>query len=178
MTNSSWTRPLFTIHNRGPSYVCCSHMFPLKTNWFEPFLFICYHRLYENSEFGFSENKWWAAQYYSHKCRAEVKFIYSENATKFYEIFTVLLSYVVPVKSKVKISQNFVVFSEYMNFMNTFAKLEKISRENAKKCLLLGLAAGPLGTFCLLRNLGNVPAPLGSSIPLSSRTSSVSSDKK
>jgi hypothetical protein len=32
------------------------------------------------------------------------------------EIFTLLLSYVVPVKSKVKISQNFVAFSEYMNF--------------------------------------------------------------
>ena len=29
--------------------------------------------------------------------------------------FTLLLSYVVPVKSKVKISQNFVAFSEYMN---------------------------------------------------------------
>ena len=26
------------------------------------------------------------------------------------------LSYVVPVKSKVEISQNFVAFSEYMNF--------------------------------------------------------------
>ena len=31
-----------------------------------------------------------------------VKFIYSEKATKFCEIFTLLLSYVVPVKSKVK----------------------------------------------------------------------------
>ena len=40
--------------------------------------------------------------------------IYSEKATKFYEIFTLLLSYVVPVKSKVKISQNFVAFSEYI----------------------------------------------------------------
>ena len=30
--------------------------------------------------------------------------------------FLRLLSYVVPVKSKVKISQNFVAFSEYMNF--------------------------------------------------------------
>ena len=37
-------------------------------------------------------------------------------ATKVCEIFTLLLSYVVPVKSKVKISQKFVVFSEYMNF--------------------------------------------------------------
>ena len=46
----------------------------------------------------------------------QVKFIYSEKATKFCEIFTLLLSYVVPVKSKVKISQNFVAFSEYMNF--------------------------------------------------------------
>ena len=41
----------------------------------------------------------------------QVKFIYSERATKFFEIFTLLLSYVVPVKSKVKISQNFVAFS-------------------------------------------------------------------
>ena len=33
-----------------------------------------------------------------------------------YEISTLLLSYVVPVKSKVEILQNFVAFSEYMNF--------------------------------------------------------------
>ena len=45
-----------------------------------------------------------------------LKFIYSEKAAKFCEIFTLLLSHVVPVKSKVKISQNFVAFSEYMNF--------------------------------------------------------------
>ena len=45
-----------------------------------------------------------------------VKVIYSEKATKFCKIFTLLLSYVVPVKSKVKILQNFVAFSEYMNF--------------------------------------------------------------
>ena len=45
-----------------------------------------------------------------------LKFIYSEKAKKFCEIFTLLLSYVVLVKSKVKISQNFVAFSEYMNF--------------------------------------------------------------
>ena len=45
-----------------------------------------------------------------------MKFIYSEKATKFCKIFTLLLSYVVPVKSKVKILQNFVAFSEYMNF--------------------------------------------------------------
>ena len=45
-----------------------------------------------------------------------VKFICSEKATKFCEIFTLLLSYVVPVKSKVKILQNFVAFSKYMNF--------------------------------------------------------------
>ena len=45
-----------------------------------------------------------------------LKFIYSEKATKFCEISTLLLSYVVPVKSKVKILQNFVAFSEYMNF--------------------------------------------------------------
>ena len=47
-----------------------------------------------------------------------LKFIYSDKATKFCEISTLLLSYVVPVKSKVGISQNFVAFSEYMNFKN------------------------------------------------------------
>ena len=45
-----------------------------------------------------------------------LKFIYSERATKFCAIFTLLLSYVVTVKSKVKISKKFVAFSEYMNF--------------------------------------------------------------
>ena len=45
-----------------------------------------------------------------------LKFIYSEKATQFYETFT-LLTYVVPVKSKVKISQNCVAFSEYINFI-------------------------------------------------------------
>ena len=48
-----------------------------------------------------------------------LKFIYSEKATKFCEIYTVdLSSYVLPVKSTVEISQNFVAFSEYMNFIN------------------------------------------------------------
>ena len=45
-----------------------------------------------------------------------LKFIYSEKATKFCEISTVNLSYLVTVKSTVEISQNFVAFSEYMNF--------------------------------------------------------------
>ena len=45
-----------------------------------------------------------------------VKFIYSEKATIFCEIFPLLLSTVPTVKSKGKISQNFVAFSEYMNF--------------------------------------------------------------
>ena len=39
---------------------------------------------------------------------APVKFIYSEKATKFCEISTLLLSYAVPVKSKMEILQNFV----------------------------------------------------------------------
>ena len=45
-----------------------------------------------------------------------VKFIYSEKATKFREISTLLLTTVHRVKSKVEISHNFVAFSEYMNF--------------------------------------------------------------
>ena len=47
-----------------------------------------------------------------------IKFIYSEKATKFCEIFILLLTVCTVVKSKVKISQNFVAFSEYMNFKN------------------------------------------------------------
>ena len=50
------------------------------------------------------------------KLSSKVKFIYSEKATKFCEFSTLLLSYIVPVKSKVEILQNFVAFSEYMNF--------------------------------------------------------------
>ena len=45
-----------------------------------------------------------------------LQFIYSEKATKFCEILTILLSYAQTVKSKVKISQNFVAFLEYINF--------------------------------------------------------------
>ena len=45
-----------------------------------------------------------------------LKFIYSEKATKFCEISTLLLSNLMPVKSKVEISLIFVAFSEYMNF--------------------------------------------------------------
>ena len=45
-----------------------------------------------------------------------LKFIYSEKATKFWEIFTLLLSVCTVDKIKVKISQIFVAFSEYMNF--------------------------------------------------------------
>ena len=45
-----------------------------------------------------------------------LKFIYSEKATKFCEIFPLLLTTVHTFKSKGKISQNFVAFSEYMNF--------------------------------------------------------------
>ena len=45
-----------------------------------------------------------------------LKFIYSEKATKFCEISALLLSYVVPIKSKLDISQNFVAFLEFTNF--------------------------------------------------------------
>ena len=45
-----------------------------------------------------------------------VKFITSEKATKFCEISTVDLSYVVTVKSTVEISQKIVALSEYMMF--------------------------------------------------------------
>ena len=46
----------------------------------------------------------------------QVKFIYSEKARKFCEISTVDLTVTTEDKFKVEISQNFVAFSEYMNF--------------------------------------------------------------
>ena len=49
-------------------------------------------------------------------CPFILNFIYSEKAMKFCKISTLLLYYVVQVKSKVDISQNFEAFSEYMNF--------------------------------------------------------------
>ena len=42
--------------------------------------------------------------------------MYSEKATKFCEIVTLLLTVCTVVKSKLKISQNFAAFSEYMKF--------------------------------------------------------------
>ena len=48
-------------------------------------------------------NRWWLNLW---NCKI-IKFIYSEKAAKFCEIFTLLLSYVVPVKSKVKIFVKF-----------------------------------------------------------------------
>ena len=45
------------------------------------------------------------------------KFIYSEKATKFYKISTLLLSLCTVDKSKVENLQHFVAFSEYTNFI-------------------------------------------------------------
>ena len=49
-------------------------------------------------------------------CFYAVKIIYSEKATKFCEMFTLILTVCTVVKSKEKISQNFVASSEYMDF--------------------------------------------------------------
>ena len=48
---------------------------------------------------------------------SKVHIFSAEKATKVCEISTIDLSYVVTVKSTVEISQNFVSFSEYKNFM-------------------------------------------------------------
>ena len=61
-----------------------------------------------------------------------VKFIYSEKATKFCEIFPLLLTTVHTVKSKGNISQNFVAFSEYMNFF--YANLGMSCPMHVAKC--------------------------------------------
>ena len=54
-------------------------------------------------------------------------FVYSEKAAKFCKISTLILSTVHSDKSKVEITQNYVAFSEYMNFnigLDLFPNLE------------------------------------------------------
>ena len=58
----------------------------------------------------------------------EVKFIYSEKATKFCEISTVDLTVTTWDKSTVEISHKLMAFSEYMSF-----KKEKFKEETPKK---------------------------------------------
>ena len=77
--------------------------------------------------------------------RLLLKFIHSEKATKFCKIFTLLLSYVVPVKSKVKILQNLVAFSEYMNFTRV---------ETRQPVTTLMMQALPILKFTIIKKLG------------------------
>ena len=68
----------------------------------------------------------------------QLKFIYSEKATKFWEIFILLLSYVVPVKSKMKISQNCLALSEYTNFTKKTANMgEGVVKKTKRNSILL-----------------------------------------
>ena len=68
--------------------------------------------------------------------KGQLKFIYSEKATKYCEIFTLLLTTVHTVKSKVKvkISQHFVAFSDYMNFnFEMYVLVPSILSKNERK---------------------------------------------
>ena len=67
------------------------------------------------------------------KLLSVIKFIYSKKASKFCKITTLLLSYEVPVKSKVEILQYFVAFSEYMNFKISKANYDLLN--SSKKTL-------------------------------------------
>ena len=96
------------------------------------------------------------------------KLIYSEKATKFCKIFTLLLSHVVPIKSKVKISQNFVAFSEYMTFitaLHAFSKTEFPAslQLGFHPCFLTAIARSmPITIDCIhssIKEFGIVPNP-------------------
>ena len=83
-----------------------------------------------------------------------LKLIYSEKATKFYKISTLLLSYVVPVKGKVEISQNFVAFSEYMIFTGCeFFRYRKVASSNTsffrRTCRLFQITKGIFDPYVL-----------------------------
>ena len=70
----------------------------------------------EINQLKYFENNFSDLQSYFGRENAILKFVYSEKAAKFCEISTLLLSRVHTDKCKVEISQNFVAFSEYMNF--------------------------------------------------------------
>ena len=55
-----------------------------------------------------------------------LQFVYSEKTTKFCKISTLFLSTVHTDKSEVEISQNFVAFSEYMNFSYHLMQQQKL----------------------------------------------------
>ena len=55
-----------------------------------------------------------------------LKFIYPEKATRFCKISTVDLTGTTQDKSMVEISQNFVAFSEYMNFKKNVFELQRL----------------------------------------------------
>ena len=95
--------------------------------------------------------------------RLQLKFIYSKKAAKFCEIFTLPLTTVHTVKSKVKISQNFVTFSEYMNFTsNIKSQIVPCTRffyppkkhEDTLKCLIKvpGQISAQVGKFSKINN--------------------------
>ena len=60
-----------------------------------------------------------------------LKFVYSEKATKFSEISTLLLSTVHTDKIKVEISQNLVAFSEYINFPEFVESFQMTHSQNS-----------------------------------------------
>ena len=80
-------------------------------------------------EFALNVRNWWShnPKYFS----VGIVHIFWEGL-KICEIFTLLLSYVVPIKSKVKISQNFVAFSEYMNFTRYLQGKHNFEIQNCK----------------------------------------------
>ena len=62
-----------------------------------------------------------------------VKFIYSEKATKFWEISTLLLTGTTQDKSKVEISRNFVAFSDNMNLTMEVLEYEPFKKYDVDK---------------------------------------------
>ena len=78
--------------------------------------------------------QWWAKSGFKKNSilsvKIFVKFIYSEKATKFCKISILLLTGTTQDKSKVEILQNFVAFSEYMNFIiSNQSHLKKVIRK-------------------------------------------------
>ena len=74
-----------------------------------------------------------------------LKLIYSEKATQFCEIFLLLLTVCTAVKSKGKILQNFVAFSEYVNFKIWKCFWQKKTKNKVKSMIAIRIYANLSG---------------------------------
>ena len=110
--------------------ILCTHFLKVKNvfsrRFFQKIMPLCMVSIQE--QFLIKSALWWR------------RIRYSEKATKFCEISILLLSVSTVDKSEVQISQNFLVFSEYTNFIKLLFAWSVVIFECRKKFVKLAIA--------------------------------------